>query len=60
MIIYVNGERTRDVTARPSRCLDLGPGSRDPAGVAVAVDGEVVPRSRHADIELDDGAGWRS
>jgi sulfur carrier protein len=57
MIIHVNGER-RDVTvmARLPDVLDLGPGESVPRGVAVAVDGEVVPRSRHADFELTEGA----
>jgi len=57
MIIHVNGER-RDVNA-PARLPDvlaLAPGESVPRGVAVAVDGEVVPRSRHADFELTDGA----
>jgi sulfur carrier protein len=56
MIIYVNGER-REVKA-PARLPDvlgLAPGESVPRGVAVAVDGEVVPRSMHADYELTDG-----
>ena len=57
MIIQVNGER-RDVnaSARLLDVLDLAAGGSVPRGVAVAVNGEVVPRSRHADYELTDGA----
>jgi sulfur carrier protein len=57
VIIHVNGER-RDVTApvRLPDVLDLGPGESVARGVAVAVDGEVVPRSRHAEYQLTEGA----
>jgi sulfur carrier protein len=56
MIISVNGERRE--LAPPVRLLDvlgLQPGEST-RGIAVAVDGIVVPRSRHASTELADGA----
>ena len=57
MIIHVNGQprevippvRLRDV-------LDLPHGATTPRGIAVAVDGQVIPRSQHADTELKEGA----
>jgi sulfur carrier protein len=57
MIISVNGERRE--LAPPVRLLDvlgLPPDEPTPRGIAVAVDGVVVPRSRHASTELRDGA----
>jgi sulfur carrier protein len=56
MIISVNGERRE--LAPPVRLLDvLGLQPGEPTrGIAVAVDGIVVPRSRHASTELADGA----
>jgi sulfur carrier protein len=45
--IYVNG--------RP-RQVDLPAGSPTPRGVAVALDGTVVPRARLADTALHEGA----
>jgi sulfur carrier protein len=57
MIIHVNGE-PREVV-RPARLrdvLDLPEGATTPRGVAVAVNGEVIPRSQHAIIELGEGA----
>jgi sulfur carrier protein len=57
MIVTVNGERRELVAgatvASVVELLDVVPGAR---GVAVALDGEVVTRSRWADTELDDGA----
>jgi sulfur carrier protein len=57
MIIHVNGQR-REVTppVRLSDVLDLPEGTTTPRGIAVAVNGEVVPRSQHASRELTDGA----
>ena len=56
MIIFVNGER-REVSA-PMPLSDLlaawGHGSQ--RGVAVAVDGVVVPRARHAETTVAEGA----
>jgi sulfur carrier protein len=57
MIIQVNGqprEVARDV--RLSEVLELGEGAATPRGIAVAVNGEVIPRSRHASTELTEGA----
>ena len=57
MIIQVNG-RPREVAdhVRLSDVLELGEGATAPRGIAVAVNGEVIPRSRHASTELSDGA----
>ena len=57
MIIKVNGQ-PREV-APPVRLrdvLDLPEGATTPRGMAVAVDGEVIPRGQHATIELTEGA----
>jgi sulfur carrier protein len=57
MIIKVNGQ-PREVAppVRLSDVLDLPEGATTPRGMAVAVDGEVIPRSKHATIELTEGA----
>jgi sulfur carrier protein len=57
MIIKVNGQ-PREVAppVRLSDVLDLPEGAMTPRGMAVAVDGEVIPRSQHATIELTEGA----
>jgi sulfur carrier protein len=57
MIIHVNG-RPREVVppVRLSEVLDLPEGATARRGIAVAVNGEVVPRSQHAEIELSEGA----
>ena len=57
MIVSVNGER-RELAAGATvasvvELLDVAPGAR---GVAVALDGQVVTRSRWAETELGDGA----
>jgi sulfur carrier protein len=57
VIVTVNGER-RELPASATvasvvQSLDVSPGAR---GVAVALDGEVVSRSRWGDTELVDGA----
>ena len=57
MIIYVNGEPREVVPpARLRDVLGLPEGAPTPRGVAVAVNGEVIPRSQHAIIELAEGA----
>ena len=57
MIIYVNGQPREVVPpVRLSDVLDLPEGATTPRGVAVAVNGEVIPRSRHAGTELTEGA----
>jgi sulfur carrier protein len=57
MIIHING-RPREVTppARLSEVLELSSSGTAPRGIAVAVNGQVIPRSQHADIELTEGA----
>lgn len=57
MIVTVNGE-PRELTAGATvatviELLDVAPDAR---GVAVAIDGEVVARSRWAQAEVRDGA----
>jgi sulfur carrier protein len=57
MIIHVNGQ-AREIAppARLSDVLDLPDGASTRRGVAVAVNGQVIPRSQHATTELTDGA----
>ena len=56
-MIVLNGQE-RELAARPTLAaalaeLDLAPDAR---GVAVAVDGEVIPRARWQELELAEGA----
>ena len=57
MKVTVNGEPRRldagATVASVVEMLDVAPGAR---GVAVALDGEVVPRGRWADTELREGS----
>ena len=57
MIVTVNGERRelppRATVASVVELLDVSPGAR---GVAVALDGEVVTRTRWSETELVEGA----
>ena len=56
MIIRVNGQlRTVDPPVRLSEVLHLAEGAA-PRGMAVAVNGEVIPRGQYATIELTEGA----
>ena len=55
MIVFVNGER-RELDAPVTVAEVLGLGTQAPRGFAVAVDGVVVPRTRHATTHLDEGA----
>jgi sulfur carrier protein len=57
MIIHVNGQ-AREIAppARLSDVLDLPDGASTRRGVAVAVNGQVIPRSQHATTELTEGA----
>jgi sulfur carrier protein len=57
MIIHVNGQ-VREVTppVRLHEILDLPDGPTTPRGIAVAVNGQVIPRSQHATTELMEGA----
>jgi sulfur carrier protein len=57
MIIHVNGQ-AREVAppVRLSEVLDLPAGASTRRGIAVAVNGQVIPRSEHASTELTDGA----
>ena len=55
MVVWINGE-AREL-ADDAGVLDaLGALGLPQTGVAVAVDGEVVPRTRWADAALTDGA----
>ena len=57
MIIRVNGQlREVDPPAWLSDILDLAEGAVAPRGMAVAVNGDVIPRSQYATIELTEGA----
>jgi len=57
MIIRVNGQlRDVDPPMRLSEVLDLAEGAVAARGIAVALNGEVVPRSQYATIELTEGA----
>jgi sulfur carrier protein len=57
MIIRVNGQpRKVDPPVRLSDVLHLGDGAAVPRGMAVAVNGAVIPRSQYATIELTEGA----
>jgi sulfur carrier protein len=57
MIIHVNGQ-AREIAppARLSEVIDLPEGVSTQRGTAVAVNGQVIPRSQHASTELTDGA----
>ena len=58
MIIRVNG-RLREFAppVHLSDVLDLSPGGASATrGMAVAVNGQVIPRSQHATTELTEGA----
>ena len=57
MIIHVNG-RPREVAppVRLSEVLELSTSGGASRGIAVAVNGQVIPRSQHADTELTEGA----
>lgn len=57
MIVLVNGvEREVGPGTRLLDLLDLPAGQTLPRGAAVALDGTVVPRSRHADTEVAPGS----
>ena len=57
MIIHVNGQ-AREIAppVRLSEVLELPEGASTRRGIAVAVNGQVIPRSQHASTELTDGA----
>lgn len=56
MRVLVNGE-VRDLAGGTTlaRVIDSFPGTPEGRGVAVAVDGEVVPRGRWRETELREG-----
>jgi sulfur carrier protein len=57
MIIHVNGQPREVIPpVRLSDVLDLPEGAPTPRGVAVAVNGEVIPKSQYAGTELTEGA----
>lgn len=55
MVVWINGER-RELADGATVPDALGALGAPRAGVAVAVDGEVVPRARWAGTPLRDGA----
>jgi sulfur carrier protein len=55
MIVTLNGE-ARELPERATVASLLGELSAPSRGVAVAIDGEVVPRGEWADTRLSDGA----
>ncbi len=55
MRIWINGT-AHDLDGRPAVADALSAAGIPEQGVAVAVDGEVVPRARWADVGLADGA----
>jgi sulfur carrier protein len=57
MIIHVNGQ-PREVAPSVRLCdvLDLPEDATTPRGIAVAVNGAVIPRSQHSTMELAEGA----
>ncbi len=55
MIVFVNGER-REVDASATVAEVLGLGERAPRGVAVALDGAVLPRAQHRTTILEEGS----
>ena len=54
MIIFVNGKE-RDVTPPVTLAEVLDLGGTTPRGVAVAVDGEVVPRAEWPERRVNEG-----
>jgi sulfur carrier protein len=57
MIIHVNGQAREFAPPVWLReVLDLPDGAATPRGIAVAVNGQVIPRSQHANTELTEGA----
>lgn len=55
MRIWINGA-AHDLDGTPAVSDALGAAGFPERGVAVAVDGEVVPRARWSDVSLVDGA----
>jgi sulfur carrier protein len=57
MIVHVNGQHREVLPPVWLRdVLDLPDGAATPRGIAVAVDGQVIPRSQHSNTELKEGA----
>jgi sulfur carrier protein len=55
--VTINGDhRELPAGATVASVIELFSGAPEGRGVAVAVEGEVVPRTRWADVELRDGA----
>ncbi|HET9647187.1 MAG TPA: sulfur carrier protein ThiS [Microlunatus sp.] len=55
MNVYVNGQ-PREVAGSATVAEVIGATGESSRGIAVAVDGTVVPRARHATTLLHDGA----
>lgn len=57
MVVSVNGEsRSLAAGTTVAAVVDSISGTRQGRGMAVALDGEVVPRSRWSEVKLSDGA----
>ena len=57
MIVFVNGTRREVAAGTMLRDLVIAPGETQPRrGIAIAVDGAVVPRARLAETALSEGA----
>ena len=57
MIIFVNGERREVAATATLRDVVVGPGDPEPSrGIAVAVNGSVVPRAQLASTVLSEGS----
>jgi sulfur carrier protein len=57
VIVYVNGTRREVVAGTMLLDVVIAPGETEPRrGIAVAVDGAVVPRARLAETALGEGA----
>jgi sulfur carrier protein len=57
LIIFLNGERRQvDQRSRLLAVLDIPDGAAVPRGIAVALDGTVVPRAELSQTTLHEGA----
>ena len=56
MNVFVNGDRREIAPTASLSDVVAAPGQEIPRGVAVAVDGSVVPRARHATTRLHEHA----
>ena len=56
MNVYVNGDLREVAGSATVADVIAGPGETVPRGVAIAVDGTVVPRAQHSTTTLREGA----